>query len=144
VKNGDSGTGNRKPIPVIVIGGFLDTGKSRLLNSILSEHHGVRAGALVNDFGAINIDAKLVVGVDGHTVSLVNGCVCCSIRDVLAGRPILTTSSPPPAWFMDPDTGPDVVRIVGDKDGKIVVITEKSILGKDWAATRRRMPCSWA
>jgi G3E family GTPase len=40
---------------------------------------------LVNDFGAINIDAKLVVGVDGDTVSLTNGCVCCSIRDDLIG-----------------------------------------------------------
>ena len=70
-------------IPVIIIGGFLGAGKTTLLNYILSENHGVRAGVLVNDFGAINIDAKLVVGVDGDTVSLANGCVCCSIRDDL-------------------------------------------------------------
>ncbi len=70
-------------IPVIIIGGFLGAGKTTLLNYILSENHGMRAGVLVNDFGAINIDAKLVVGVDGDTVSLANGCVCCSIRDDL-------------------------------------------------------------
>ena len=83
MKKTDNQIRNRKPIPVIVIGGFLGAGKSTLLNSILSGHHGVRAGVLVNDFGAINIDAKLVVGVDGDVVSLVNGCVCCSIRDDL-------------------------------------------------------------
>jgi G3E family GTPase len=83
MKNTDSDTRDRKPIPVIVIGGFLGAGKTTLLNYILRENHGVRAGVLVNDFGAINIDAKLVVGVDGDTVSLANGCVCCSIRDDL-------------------------------------------------------------
>ena len=40
-------------------------------------------GVLVNDFGSINIDAELVVGVDGTTISLANGCVCCELRDDL-------------------------------------------------------------
>jgi G3E family GTPase len=40
-------------------------------------------GVLVNDFGSINIDAELVVGVDGNMISLTNGCVCCQIRDDL-------------------------------------------------------------
>ena len=83
IQHEDSQMRERKPIPVIIIGGFLGAGKTTLLNYILSENHGVRAGVLVNDFGAINIDAKLVVGVDGDTVSLANGCVCCSIRDDL-------------------------------------------------------------
>ncbi len=72
-------------IPVTIIGGFLGAGKTTLLNHILSENHGVRAAVLVNDFGAINIDAKLVVGVEGETVTLANGCVCCTIRDDLVG-----------------------------------------------------------
>jgi G3E family GTPase len=38
----------------------------------------------VNDFGSINIDAELVVGVEGNMISLANGCVCCQIRDDLA------------------------------------------------------------
>lgn len=72
-------------IPVTIIGGFLGAGKTTLLNYILSENHGVRAAVLVNDFGAINIDAKLVVGVEGETMTLANGCVCCTIRDDLVG-----------------------------------------------------------
>jgi G3E family GTPase len=43
----------------------------------------VRVGVLVNDFGAINIDADLVVGIEGNVISLANGCVCCQIRDDL-------------------------------------------------------------
>ena len=38
---------------------------------------------LVNDFGAINIDAELVIDVDSNVISLANGCVCCMIRDDL-------------------------------------------------------------
>ena len=38
---------------------------------------------LVNDFGAINIDADLAVGVEDDTVSLANGCIYCIIRDDL-------------------------------------------------------------
>jgi G3E family GTPase len=75
----------RASIPVTIIGGFLGAGKTTLLNYVLSEDHGVRAAVLVNDFGAINIDAKLVIGVEGETVNLANGCVCCTIRDDLVG-----------------------------------------------------------
>ena len=74
------------PIPVTLIAGFLGAGKTTLLNHILSGDHGVRAAVLVNDFGSINIDAKLIVGVEGDTVNLANGCVCCTSRDDLVGQ----------------------------------------------------------
>jgi G3E family GTPase len=54
-----------------------------LLNRILNGDHGLRVGVLVNDFGAINIDAELVAGVEENTISLTNGCVCCEVRDDL-------------------------------------------------------------
>lgn len=66
------------PTPVTVIGGFLGAGKTTFLNRLLAAD-GVRYAVLVNDFGEINIDAGLIANHDGTTMSLTNGCVCCSI-----------------------------------------------------------------
>ncbi|MCP5027511.1 MAG: GTP-binding protein [Actinomycetia bacterium] len=70
-------------IPVTIIGGYLGAGKTTLLNRLLAGHHGRRLAVLVNDFGSVNIDADLIAAHDGDTISLQNGCVCCSIADAL-------------------------------------------------------------
>jgi G3E family GTPase len=67
-------------IPVLVLAGFLGSGKTTLLNHLLHRGGGSRIGAVVNDFGAIEIDAMAVAGALGDsTVSLGNGCLCCAV-----------------------------------------------------------------
>jgi G3E family GTPase len=70
-------------IPFTVIGGFLGAGKTTLLNRLLQQANGRRFAVLVNDFGALDIDGNLVAAHGGDTVSLANGCLCCTIGDSL-------------------------------------------------------------
>lgn len=84
-------------IPVVVIGGYLGAGKTTLVNQILSGRHGRRVTVLVNDFGSVNIDAELIDNRDGDTISLSNGCACCTIgNDLLAAADQATSVTPAP------------------------------------------------
>jgi G3E family GTPase len=75
-----SRSSNPRQIPVVVLAGFLGSGKTTLLNHLLHRSGGSRIGAIVNDFGAIEIDAMAVAGALGDsTVSLGNGCLCCAV-----------------------------------------------------------------
>lgn len=94
---------NSTTIPVTLITGFLGSGKTTLLNRILHAEHGLKIAVLVNDFGAINIDSQLVVGVEEDTISLSNGCICCTIRGdlVKAVLDVLQKSDPPNAIIVE-------------------------------------------
>lgn len=70
----------RQPVPLTVVGGFLGTGKTTLVNHVLAGDHGLRIAVIVNDFGAVNIDAALVTATEGGMFSLANGCVCCGLN----------------------------------------------------------------
>ncbi len=68
------------PTPVTVLTGYLGTGKTTLLNRILSEDHGRRYAVIVNEFGEIGIDNDLITSADEELFEMNNGCICCTVR----------------------------------------------------------------
>ena len=83
-------------IPLTVVGGFLGAGKTTLVNHLLATAER-RWGVLVNDFGAVNIDATLIAESGSDSVALANGCVCCEMGDDLgAALAKLAARTPPP------------------------------------------------
>ena len=75
-----------KETPVLLLTGYLGSGKTTLVNRILSNRNGIRFAVIVNDIGEVNIDADLiekdgVVGKkDDSLVALQNGCICCTLK----------------------------------------------------------------
>lgn len=75
-----------KEIPVLLLTGYLGSGKTTLVNRILSNKRGIKFAVIVNDIGEVNIDADLiqrggVVGMtDASLVPLQNGCICCTLK----------------------------------------------------------------
>jgi len=65
---------------VSVVGGYLGAGKTTLVNHILRQASEPVA-VMVNDFGEINIDQALIDSRNENTISLTNGCICCSLVD---------------------------------------------------------------
>ncbi|MDR0809202.1 MAG: GTP-binding protein [Gemmobacter sp.] len=82
--------------PVILVTGFLGAGKTTFINSVLTRSGNRSIAAIVNDFGAINIDEELI-GTDAETVvGLANGCICCTIQgDLLRTLKLLQMREPP-------------------------------------------------
>lgn len=76
----------KEEIPVLLLTGYLGSGKTTLVNHILSNERGIRFAVIVNDIGEVNIDASLIQkgGVvdtaDDSLVALQNGCICCTLK----------------------------------------------------------------
>ena len=75
-----------KDVPVLLLTGYLGSGKTTLVNRILSNKKGIKFAVIVNDIGEVNIDANLIQqgGVvnqkDDSLVALQNGCICCTLK----------------------------------------------------------------
>ena len=77
---------NTQTTPVLLLTGYLGSGKTTLVNKILSNKRGIKFAVIVNDIGEVNIDANLIEkgGVvaqqDENLVPLTNGCICCTLQ----------------------------------------------------------------
>lgn len=70
-------------VPASVLVGFLGAGKTTLINHLLQSNHGKKIAIIVNEFGEINIDSKLVRHTSEKIVEMSNGCICCTLREDL-------------------------------------------------------------
>lgn len=79
-------------MPVLLLTGYLGSGKTTLVNRILENKKGIRFAVIVNDIGEVNIDASLIQkgGVVGQSddslVALQNGCICCTLKTDLMNQ----------------------------------------------------------
>src|SRR5690349_2903405 len=103
------------PIPILLVAGFLGAGKTTVVNHLLAHAEGRRIAAVVNDFGAINIDAELIAGASDGVVSLANGCICCTLEgDLLRTLANILRRDPKPEAIVIETSGvadpADIVR----------------------------------
>ena len=76
----------RHEVPVLLLTGYLSSGKKTLVNNILPNQQGIKFAVIVNDIGEVNIDARLLQrnGMvdlkDESLIGLENGCICCSLK----------------------------------------------------------------
>ncbi|TPQ35270.1 GTPase [Bradyrhizobium guangdongense] len=106
-------------VPVLLVAGFLGAGKTTVVNHLLQHAEGRRIAAVVNDFGAVNIDAELIADTADGVVSLANGCICCTLEgDLLRTLATLLQRDPRPDVIVIETSGvadpADIVRNLMD------------------------------
>jgi G3E family GTPase len=69
-----------EPIPVVLVTGFLGSGKTTLISTLLAHPDMGETAVLVNELGEVAIDHHLVRQVDERTVVMGSGCICCTLR----------------------------------------------------------------
>merc|ERR1712057_121450 len=70
-------------IPVTILTGYLGSGKTTFVNYLLKEHHGHKFAIIENEFGEVGIDDGLVLQSNEEVIEMMNGCICCTVREDL-------------------------------------------------------------
>ncbi len=134
-----------EPLPLLLLTGFLGSGKTTTLSHWL-EHTNVplkRTAVIINDFGAINVDAALLARRQLELRSITGGCVCCqSYEDLvaqvgaLADNPEIDLAWIETSGLADPEEVLDHLSAPELADGTIIRRLILVIDGSDF-------PCSW-
>ncbi len=114
-------------MPVTVIGGYLGSGKTTLVNHLLRNADGRRLAILVNEFGELPIDADLIEADDGDVISLTGGCVCCSYgNDLMMALMDMAKMEPRPDHIILESSG---VALPGAIAGSVSLLNDYSLDG---------------
>lgn len=100
-----------RKIPVIIITGFLGSGKTTILNHIVRRPDMRATAVIINEFGEIGIDHLLVETSEEQMIEINNGCICCTIRGDLADK--LGSL----AMWLDTGRVPPVERVIVETTG---------------------------
>ena len=76
-------TTNSDKVPVTILTGYLGSGKTTFVNYLLKENHGHKFAIIENEFGEVGIDDGLVLQTDEEIIEMMNGCICCTVREDL-------------------------------------------------------------
>jgi G3E family GTPase len=126
-------------IPVTVVGGYLGSGKTTLVNHLLRNAQGQRIAVLVNEFGELPIDRDLIVGqTEEGFISIAGGCICCSygseLMDAMMQLPELATA---PDHVLIEASGVALPGAIGNSiallapfraDGTVVMVDAQTVL----------------
>ena len=98
-------------IPVIILSGFLGSGKTTILNHIVKQPSMEATAIIINEFGEIGIDHMLVETSEEQMIEINNGCICCTVRGDLADK--LGSL----AMWLDTGRLPDIERVIVETTG---------------------------
>ena len=69
-----------KNIGITVLTGFLGSGKTTILSSLIKQKEMANAAIIINEFGEVGLDHDLIETTDENVIELQNGCICCTIQ----------------------------------------------------------------
>ena len=70
-------------VPVTILTGYLGSGKTTFVNYLLKADHGNKFAIIENEFGEVGIDDGLVKQTNEEIIEMMNGCICCTVRQDL-------------------------------------------------------------